>query len=147
MPIQTRWHILARVEDQVTFKLAPGIKGYVFNGLEQLISPYMADDLGDRVVTVPLLNAITSNVRERAKAAGDRLTSKNWFGFNIVDGIMNLVTSYDHSSDLVRYGLFYTNMEVIPCFSSKLAEFMDFEWESRDPMIQRVSRYDRKWVI
>ena len=147
MPITTIWHVLHQEEDSVNFSLPYGTKGYVFNGIDQLLAPYSADELGDQVVRVPLLNATRNTIEERTHAGGDRLTARNWFGFNIVDGIMNLVTWYDTDEILVRYGMFYTDRQVIPQFRSMIREpAQPFEWTTISRS-RRISRYDRPWVI
>lgn len=120
----------------------------MFHGLDQLLGPYSADDMGDLIVTVPLLSATINTIERKAREGGERLTSKNWFGFDIVDGIMNLVTWYETPGSLVRYGLFYTNREVTPQFRSMIKEpEKPFEWRAIMHAVQRLSRYERAWVI
>jgi len=147
MAITTLWHDLHQEEDQVYFRLTSGCKGYVFCGIDHLLAPYSADDCGDHLVTVHLQQATINTIEELAKAGGARLISKNWFGFGIVDGVMNLVTWYERPGSLVRYGLFYTNKQVVPQFESMIREpEKPFDWGPQE-IPRRISRYERGWVI
>ena len=148
MAITTVWSVLQHQEEDVHFKLLNGSKGYVLNGIEQLLFPYSADGLRDQIIRVPLLHATINTIEEKAHEGGERLTSKNWFGFNIVDGIMNIVTWYETPGSLVRYGMLYTSNEVVPQFPSMLREpEKPFEWENPVCAPRRLSRYERGWVI
>lgn len=146
MAITTIWHVLHREEDRVSFRLTSGCKGYVFCGLDHLLVPYSVDDSGDQVANVNLQHATINTIEEQAKAAGVRLTSQNWFGLGIVDGFMNLVTWYEKPGSRVRYGLLYTNDQVVQQFTSMIREpEKPFDWGLEAP--RRVSRYKREWVI
>jgi hypothetical protein len=148
MAITTIWQVITHLEDKVNFRFPLGAKGYVFHGSNHLLAPYSADLRGNQIISVPLLIANINTIEEKAREGGERLTSKNWFGFNIADGIMNLVTWYETPGSLVKYGMIYTNTEVFPQFQAMIREpEKPFEWGTQAPPVRRVSRYERGWVI